>query len=462
MLKNHTAHITMAILMTNVSGGGTVRHALEMAKAWSRQGVRVVFVTTAGRLIEISIFQDGAVVKRHHLWDDANGEALLSILRAYDVQLLHVEHLLDAEPSFLTLHRRLAVPLVVTLHDYYTMCPFIKLTDEEDVYCGEAGIPACEACLLRRYFYSPTTRARVTDISRWRKLWEAYLSEASLVVVPSEDMKQRVLSYFPRIHLRMVENPELWSDKHEVRTVGLIGGLGRAKGAQKIQEVLAHVAAHGMPMHFVLFGTLSDVTLTDEEKKYITILGAYREEEVYDWIRRHPVDFFWFPGVWPETYSYTLSIPVRLGIPSVSTDLGAIASRIRSHGWGETYPWKAEAEEITSRLEAFAYEKYKNPHFSIENTSFDAPADYYGGIWPAEKKASLAMPDIPAVDVYKEIHDTLSRAEFNALWKMATARQKIHLMKYIDRDWIREVFHEKGCTYIIKKIFEKVFKGTTD
>ena len=462
-MKQDVGMSTMiAVVMTNVSSGGTVRHALEMTKAWSRQGVRVVFVTAAGRLIQITVFQNGDSVERYNLWDDKEGEGLLSILRAYKVQLLHVEHLLDANPIFLELHRILTVPLVVTLHDYYTVCPFIKLTNEEDEYCGEEGIASCEACLGRRDFYSPTMRARVSDIFEWRKLWEDYLSEASLVVVPSEDMKRRVRSYFPHIHIKMVENPERGDGKPEGRVVGLIGTLGNAKGARKVQEVLTCCAARLLPLRFVLFGTLTDVTLTEEEKNYITILGAYQEEEVYDWIRRNPVDFFWFPGVWPETYSYTLSIAVRMGIPSVSTDLGAIASRIRSHDWGVTYSWQADATEIVRVLDTFDYEKYQNPHFCIRNTSFGAPEDYYGDIWPTEggsqKVKSLAALETSKVDVFLEIRDTLSKAEFNALWEMATFQQKMCLVKHIDWKWIHHVFREKGCWYMVRKIQEKVFR----
>lgn len=55
--------------------------------------------------------------------------------------------------------------------------------------------------------------------------------------------------------------------------------------------------------------------LNEDENKYITILGPYDEETIYSQIPGHLIDFFWFPGICPETYSYTLTIPVRLGIP---------------------------------------------------------------------------------------------------------------------------------------------------
>lgn len=43
----------IAIIMTNVHGGGTPRHAYEMAAEWSRQGVQVLFVYANDRLIKV-------------------------------------------------------------------------------------------------------------------------------------------------------------------------------------------------------------------------------------------------------------------------------------------------------------------------------------------------------------------------------------------------------------------------
>lgn len=36
----------IAIILTNASGGGTPRHAFEMAREWSRQGEDVLFIQT--------------------------------------------------------------------------------------------------------------------------------------------------------------------------------------------------------------------------------------------------------------------------------------------------------------------------------------------------------------------------------------------------------------------------------
>lgn len=449
----------IAILITNVLGGGTLRHAKEMVAAWSSQGHCTLLVQTAGRLVKISVFESGKCVNVHRLFD-AKGKKTEDILRAYKVRILHVEHLLDAEPEWMRLHKKLGIPLVVTLHDYYTVCPFIKLTTEEDMYCGEKGVPDCNACLQRRKFIFPAGKEMVANIETWRTRWEAYLKEAALVIVPSEDMLRRIRRYYPALRLCMREDPELIGNDGGGRTIGLIGVLSKAKGAQKIKEVLSCCAERHCALHFVLFGTLQDVQLTVEEKNYITILGPYREEEVYDLIRSRSIDFFWFPGVWPETYSYTLSIPVRLALPCIATELGAIASRINANHWGETYPWELPAADIVRRLEGFPYGAYKNPDFRIRNTSFGSFEEFYRGIAAADTDSDTeeSMPEVCLPDVYEEISGELTHDEFNELWQDAGIREKFGLLRHVDRQWPADVLREKGIKYFVRKAVKKIFR----
>lgn len=64
----------------------------------------------------------------------------------------------------MSMHKELQVPLVVILHDYYFACPFIKLTNENDIYCEEQGEKPCNECLARRGFYSATLKKQIKDI----------------------------------------------------------------------------------------------------------------------------------------------------------------------------------------------------------------------------------------------------------------------------------------------------------
>lgn len=446
----------IAIIMTNVHGGGTPRHAYEMAAEWSRQGVQVLFVYAIDRLIKVSFYEDGNESKAIRFFD-YDGKRLVQLLMNCHVELIHVEHLLDAESYMLSIHKELQVPLVVTLHDYYFACPFIKLTNENDIYCEEKGDKSCNECLARRGFYSATLKKQVKDIKKWREHWLSFLQEASLIIVPSKDMEQRIKKYFPLSSIQMRENPELISAESSDIQVGLIGGLSKAKGAEVIKKVISMALQKKSSIHFTLFGTLSDVHLTADEKRYITILGPYKEQEVYSMISSHQINYFWFPGVLPETYSYTLSIPIRLRIPCLSSDIGAIAFRIQSHRWGETYPWNAQANKILDKLLDFNYRKFYNPDFVIENTSFGSFETFYAGI-PFKKVDGISW-DIPSFpSPFKELPAVLYKGEFNELWKGAGLAEKRKILAHVDKNWLKTVWKKKGAAYFLKKVKDKALK----
>ena len=449
---------SIAVFIVNIAGGGTMRHAREIVHAWSMQGCQVLYVEVTGSITHVTCQKEGKIVREHLFIDDQDGECLEKLLQAYHVQLFHVEHLINAPAYFLTMHKKLGIPLVVVMHDYYMICPFIKLTDEDECYCGEKGASFCQKCLARRKFVSATSNGRVTDIRQWRQMWEKYLESAALVIVPSMDMEERVRRYYPYLPLRMMENPELINWHGEDKRIGLIGSLGVAKGGQKIKECLSYCATHQERLHFYLFGTLSDVELTPEENAYITVLGAYDENDIYSQIPKCQIDFFWFPGIWPETYSYTLSIPIRLGIPCISTDLGAIACRITQNHWGKTYPWQYGADKIVRELNSFSYEQYKNPNFVICNSSFGSVKEYYLGI-KISRKLAEETPQIPISDDISKLHGTYAQEEFHVLWKAARGKEKIYLLWHVDRKWVRDVLKKKGVKYVGLSLIKKYLKG---
>lgn len=450
------AQPTVAIVLSNVLSGGTYRHAQELVHEWAKTGHRVLSICLIRRLTRIVVYDKGQATKEFFLYGDDDLHQLAQVLRSYQTAILHVEHMLDAPKALIHLHEMTQCSLAVTLHDYYTICPFIKLVTKEDSYCGEKG---CNACLRARRFFSPTFEKEIADIEEWRTFWHSYLHQADVVMVPSEDMQQRMKRYFPDLPIRFVENPELVSHRPSSLRVGLIGALFVAKGSQKIKDTLAYCAAHKVNVHFVLFGTLQEVEMTAAELEYIDILGAYQEKEVYQQIRSQAIDFFWFPGVWPETYSYTLSIPVRLRIPCLSTDLGAIASRIQANHWGETYPWQDGAEAIVEHLLDFPYESYQNPDFVLKNTAFPPFEEYYRDcpLGLATANHASVTPLEPSFDNLLQCLDhKLRLLDLSILWKQANLLQKAHLLYHLDYSYYLAKMREKGLLFCLKKVKQKI------
>jgi hypothetical protein len=61
----------------------------------------------------------------------------------------------------------------------------------------------------------------------------------------------------------------------------------------------------------------------------VKITGRYLEENAKNTLETLSPHVVWLPSVWPETYSYTLSIALQAGLSVVAFDIGAIARRIR-------------------------------------------------------------------------------------------------------------------------------------
>jgi hypothetical protein len=47
----------------------------------------------------------------------------------------------------------------------------------------------------------------------------------------------------------------------------------------------------------------------------------------------------WYPALWPETYSYTLSLALHCGLPVVVPDLGAFPERVTGREYSAVVPW---------------------------------------------------------------------------------------------------------------------------
>ncbi len=449
---------TVAIVLSNVITGGTLRHAREMSDSWSQQGNLVLLVVIVNNLIQISFFQNGKFLDKTFLYRDEDYSSLSKILKLYNTQILHVEHMLNADSALLSIHLALHIPLVVTLHDYYTICPFVNLIDKNGIYCQEKGEIECNVCLKDRVVYSSTLKKEVSDINEWRSVWKNYLDTASLVIVPSYDMRKRMMNYYSNINFCVKENPEIVNFENEIRQIGLLGGLSVPKGARKVKQCLSYCVRNKVSIHFTLFGTLEEINLTPEETQYITVLGPYKEHAIYQLIRQHNIDFFWFPGALPETYSYTLSIPIRLRIPCVSTDLGAIAERIRKHCWGEVYPWTFEASQIIKVLQTFPFQKFYNHDFAIKNNSFGSFKNYYEKLLNTYKlEESLNRYNQESIkiisrNVYSRLNEKLTISEFKLLWSDASITKKLILVKHLDLLWILKLVKYRGIKFVIQKI----------
>ena len=469
-------HNQSIALLLPLLGGGTTRHATEMAYAWSMQNYNAILVEVYHRIINVKVYCDGRVQNRYKLLVDNDLNSLNSLLVYYHTVLVHVHHLLNFSVEFLYIHQILNIPLAVTLHDYYMLCPNIKLINENDVYCGEPSEEGCNKCLLKRPYYGNNRQQRIDDIQKWRGSWHRYLLQASFIVAPSEDVKKRFLKYFSDLKIKVIENPEVTvaevcgaksralmkNGKRNIR-IGLLGILSNAKGADVLYHCALDAKKRRLPIQFNLFGDFVDEGKTKKHLDNIHVLGRYKENEIYSLIQQNDIDFFWFPSVWPETYSYTLTIPIRLNIPVVGSDLGAIGQRITEHGWGITYPWNLNPSAINDLLIEFYAQKYKQClfDFKIENNHFPNIKNYYGSSLgkesadPIDEKEIIKLKQIEKNALRHNKINKLNGYELKELFvgcDSLIARMKF--MTRLDILWLVNYLKSHPVKYVIKRILK--------
>lgn len=116
----------------------------------------------------------------------------------------------------------------------------------------------------------------------------------------------------------------------------MIGGISEIKGYFTLIECAREAELKNLPLEFIVFGhTMNDQHLSGFRN--ITVLGRYKDAELFDLISSNRPHLALFPSNCPETFSYTLSHAFRMGLWPVATDLGAPAERINASKFGTIY-----------------------------------------------------------------------------------------------------------------------------
>jgi GT2 family glycosyltransferase/2-polyprenyl-3-methyl-5-hydroxy-6-metoxy-1,4-benzoquinol methylase len=216
--------------------GGSLRHLDDLAKALSN---RVQFLTLIPLNGGVNLRLHGQAESFVLQWpslDDAPWNRLVHTLRSLRVSHVHYHHLLGHQPKIALLHEALQITHDFTAHDYYSFCPQISLTDENDRYCGESGLDQCARCVQKR----PAPDG--LSIIEWRARSSVFLQSARHVITPSPDTWKRMHQFTPQAHVvlaphsdlvpsRMVPDPKpnKLSTERPMKVV-LLGGFSKIKG----------------------------------------------------------------------------------------------------------------------------------------------------------------------------------------------------------------------------------------
>lgn len=342
MLRARESGRPVVLMINHGRGGGTEKHLLDMAdEVGDHAEIYLLQPQEEGGRVSLGPLNGG---KRSRLLFEPGRDfqLLLDTLRDLGVSRIHFHHTIGVHLQFLLLPEQLGVPYDVTVHDYYLACPQVTLADEKGRYCGAPDEAGCNACLETR----PAPGG--VEISEWRVFGTRLLNGAERVFVPSADSLGRMKRYFPDAHFIHVPHehdlPQLvrirpLQDDRPLKVL-VLGALSVFKGADLLEACALEARRQRAPVEFHLLG-FAYRHLSSFPVSNLHVHGAYEDERVDEWLDELRPDVVWFPGSCPETYSYTLSICMRAGLPVVASAIGAFPERLAGRPWS----WLVEPDQ---------------------------------------------------------------------------------------------------------------------
>lgn len=256
-------------------------------------------------------------------------------------------------------------PFNITIHDYAWICPRASLTTSGGRYCGEPQVEQCNSCVQ---FYKPHSGLKHLvkevdgNIANYRERFSKIIARAETVFVGADDVEQRMKRHGMLGNYKAIPHPAPKDSVFAISRnlanqsfnggqikIALFGGISDIKGFHVLLECAEYAFKNKLPLQFIVFGYTMDDALCLTLPN-IELLGKYKEEELEDLVQQHQPHLSFFPNQWPETFSYTLSHSIRLGIWPVVSDIGAPAERVRENQFGATYIRSIEAIDICTLL----------------------------------------------------------------------------------------------------------------
>lgn len=134
-------------------------------------------------------------------------ELFRGILSAFRIDLVHIHHTKGLSLDIYHETSARGIPLIATIHDYYTVCPTIKLLDAQNQFCmGRETPELCRECLWSQN--KITKHLDVEYLSKWRQKYFNALALCDQLIVPSAETKRIITTYYPELaeKIRVVEH----------------------------------------------------------------------------------------------------------------------------------------------------------------------------------------------------------------------------------------------------------------
>ncbi len=298
----------------------------------------------------------------------ASIEALLMLLGNANIQYIMYNcavtfrQPLSVVEMLVTLRKHVHCELLVTIHDYFAICPSHFLIDDKGVFCNVPDLNTCQHCLTA-HKDSFVSFSGVRDIGRWRQTWSQLLiaaDEVRLFSKASETLLKRAYPELDSSNWRLVphtlhtamQKVEILDKEH--LHIGVVGVIGKHKGAQIITDLTKEIIKRQSNVKITIIGSIE----AHLPANVVDVTGPYEAKNLPSFVKNSGANLFLFPSIWAETFSYVAHELVAMEVPFACFDFGAPADLARSYERGVVLS-TMNPEVMLNEMEHFWQEKIK-------------------------------------------------------------------------------------------------------
>ncbi len=422
------------------SVGGTTLHVWDLIQNLRKYYNFHVLAPSDGIYKLFSYFEKEEKILKFNAIDNYNMIGLYNsqyknmideIIEGFRIDTIHIHHMLGHFFDVVDVAKTRKIYLIITLHDFYSLCPSINMLYKMEKYCPRMKDKNCSECLK----YKTSIKNNIIPI--WHNVWEENLSEFDKIIVPSDDTKKEINKVYNKIDIDVIEhgidlkksNYISSIDNSEEYNVAFVGVMAAHKGGKILESLIKETKNKNIKYH--LFGTSEFEGLENNKSNYV-YHGRYKREDLPKLLAENKINLVCNFSIWAETYSYTLTEEIASGVPVLSFDIGAVADRIKKYDFGYIMNLNSNTEQIINKINDIFNdkEKYKEVINNIGKykiKSVEEMCDEYKKIYQKQKLIKINEDSCKClrnmISKNYEVLETVSSAETS--WILNSMRWKI-------------------------------------
>ena len=342
--------------------GGTQFHVADLV-AYQRHSYNVYVLARDGVYLRLTEYTDdekkqfdfyvGEVPDYKVYYDPIHEKIYELILRAFAIELVHVHHTMWMPLNIYNVADNMNIPIIMSIHDYYYVCPQLIMLSPKGELCSKDSCKLdCQECLKNKKIIKPDRY-----VEKWRLMHKEALNKCRRIIFPSQYAKKVVTDFYPTIEeqSQVIEHGINLPTKkgngiqkqHSKLRIAFIGGISDIKGGKLIDQVIRQDNYH---YEWYIMGGITNEALTNLKKENLTKTGWYKKNEVYQMLIDNEIDIVCIWSIVAETFCYTLSEALAVGIPVIATRVGALGDRVEKMNCGWLIDRNANARDVLKLL----------------------------------------------------------------------------------------------------------------